>query len=93
MRLTRPTRLTTRASLIGRALQSESRVYAWDDGNEVWVAGDTLDDLIAVTGHSLAVNPRTGLVESLNRALVGPGHVCARTRRDSLLAALTAWVA
>lgn len=71
-----------------------AQIYVWDaDGGEEetgeWVAMETLDESITVVGHAL-VSDRTGK-DSLNRGLIGPGYVCARSRKDSLLVALTSW--
>jgi len=72
------------------------RVYVWDaDGGEAetgaWVAMELLDEVVTVTGHALSAVPKLGQMESLNRALIGPGHVVAKSARDSLALALTTW--
>lgn len=73
------------------------RVYVWDaDGGEgeagAWVAMEPLDEVMTVQGHAMVTNPKTGQVGSLSRAQLGPGHVCAKTQRDSLTVAVTTWV-
>jgi len=72
------------------------RVYAWDaDGGEeetgAWVAMEPLDEVVTVKGHALSAVPKLGQMESLNRALIVPGHVVAKSARDSLALALTTW--
>lgn len=94
--------LTTLAALVGpqdgdRYLVSAiNRVYVWDaDGGEAetgaWVAMELLDEVVTVRGHALSAVPKLGQMESLNRALIGPGHVVAKSVRDSLQVALTTW--
>lgn len=73
------------------------RVYVWDaDGGEAetgaWMAMEPLDEVVTVTGHALSAVPKLGQMESLNRALIGPGHVVAKSVRDSLEVALTSWM-
>ena len=73
------------------------RVYVWDaDGGEAeagaWMAMEPLDEVVTVTGHALSAVPKLGQMESLNRALIGPGHVVAKSVRDSLEVALTTWM-
>ena len=73
-----------------------NRVYVWDaDGGEeetgAWVAMEPLDEVVTVKGHALSAVPKLGQMESLNRALIGPGHVVAKSARDSLEVALTNW--
>jgi hypothetical protein len=48
--------------------------------------------VVTVQGHALTTDPKTGLVSSRGRAQIGPGYVCAKTRRDSLVVAVTTWV-
>jgi hypothetical protein len=73
-----------------------NQVYAWDDDggedeNGAWVAEGPLDEYVHATGHVLSSLPRLGQMDSLNRVLIGPGHVLAKSQRDSLTVALTTW--
>ena len=66
--------------------------YTWDaDGGEgqtgAWVAGNTLDTLVGVTGHRL----RGDRMDSLNRELLGPGMVFARASDAAVPITLTTW--
>ena len=73
-----------------------NRVYVYDaTGGEgetgAWEAREALDEAVTVHGHALVTNPKTGQVGGLSRAQIGPGHVCAKTSRDSLAVAVTTW--
>lgn len=77
-------------------VSAANRVYVYDaTGGEgetgAWEAREALDEVITARGHALSALPKLGQMESLNRALLGPGHVCAKTWRDSLEVALTTW--
>lgn len=56
-------------------------------GLTVEVAVADTETVPTVAGHVL----RADYSEGLTRDLLGPGHVYARTRRDSVVVALTAW--
>jgi hypothetical protein len=73
-------------------VQALRTFYAWDaDGGEeetgAWVAGSTIDTVVGVQGHRL----RGDRTESMNRALLGPGMVFARSVGASAPIVLTAW--
>lgn len=78
-------------------VSAANRVYVYDatggeGGTGAWEAREALDELVTVQGHALVTNPKTGQAGSLSRAQLGPGHVCAKTQRDSLTVAVTTWV-
>ena len=73
-------------------VQALRTFYAWDaDGGEggtgAWVVGDTIDTVVGVQGHRL----RGDRTESMNRTLLGPGMVFARSVGASAPVVLTAW--
>ena len=73
-------------------VQSLRTFYSWDaDGGEeqtgAWVAGNTMDTVVGVTGHRL----RGDRMDSLNRELLGPGMVFARASDAAVPITLTTW--
>lgn len=73
-----------------------NQMYVWDaDGGEeetgAWVAMEPLNDVVTVMGHALSAVPKLGQADGLNRALIGPGYVLAKSVRDSVAVALTTW--